>query len=767
MRVATCSHSTTRRIRCAAGKHGSHGLSTPFWRYGAVTLLAALFVAVPIWSLLGPGVFGWHVQQPAAWQGGLEAGAVFLLLLAGLRLCTGWRRWLLIGTAAALYARHHGVDVAILVTWLYMEGIFALGGLLRAALGLGSGNDARSALVAGLVGLVAWSLILWLASLFGVGSMKELALLACLVLLPALLLRGPRMGRMLLQGWAAAPAGTAAFSALIGTLLLVLFAKASVTSDFDSNWYGLAADRVLVASGNVFRSEALVAPVHYYPKLIELLQVPLAAVWSIPAIVGLSIGCWVLVLCTASQILRELGVRPALRLATVALVATLPALANVSITAKGDAMAAWLAAMALWTALRYRRGKGAHWFWLAAAAALLASQARLSNVPYAVAASLITLVIAAARCRSTGLAELNALATSRGIVVFAAALAVTALITLRTYLLTGLPLIAPNQAVALFQQWGMQLKAPVGLLPSSDLLVYLPPVKTAITYLFDPRQYPLLQIFWTGNVWLFLPLAALLLGIAAGTRWGRAWPVAAMGLLFFPMLLGNRFIEASGADGNYFITPIVCSILFAGFVVQQALRGRGNGARRLILVILFAFASSSALICLVTGSWGPGTRPFDVTLDRNPMDTRQRRAEAWAATGMEGIARILARLPADTRAIGDVGGEGFWLPVRYEPLDIIALTRKSETPSTEATLAFMERTGVEYVIVRTPVAGAFAQDQRALSEYGPLMLRTVLAQLGHQGRCHLLYMDDKYELWKVEPGRARPAGSPYARGAAG
>jgi hypothetical protein len=726
-------------------------LPISIWRKGLITLLAGGFIALPIWSLIGPGPFGWHIRQPAAWQAGLEAVAVCAVLYTALRWCRGWRRWLIIGVAGGLYARHHGIDGALVATYLYMEGIFALGGLLMIKLGQAPDADRSRPLVAGLVGVIAWSLVMWGASLIDLGSMTQLESLALIVLIPAVLLRGPRLARLIGREWSQVPQGSTAFQALMGTMLLVLFAKSSVTSDFDSNWYGLAADRVLVASGNVFRSEALVAPVHYYPKFIEVLQMPLAALGSIPAIVGLSIGCWVLTVCTSAQILREIGVRPAVRPAILALVATLPALANVAITAKGDALAAWLLSVALLAVLRYRRGAGAPWFWIAASAALLASQARLSNVPYAMALSLITLAVCVARIWLRGRAELRSLLTARSTLIFLASMTLVTVITARTYLLSGVPLIAPNEAVALFERWGMQVQFPVGLLPSSDMLVYLPPVKAAVSYLFDPRQYPLLQIYWTGNVWLFIPIAALLAGIRKNGRWRRTWPVAAMALLFFPMLLGNRFIEASGADGNYFITPILCSMLFAGFMLQQALDRADQTTFRLMLGILSAFASSAAAMCLVTGSWGPGIRPFDTRMDRPLMDTRERRSDAWTATGMHGIASILQREPADTRAIGDVGGEGFWLPIRYEPIDIIALTRKTAVPSTSATLDFIDRTQVAYLIVRTPEAGKFTEGNRILSTYSPLMLRTTVNQLDRQGRAHQLYMDDRYELWKVDP----------------
>ncbi|HEL2981483.1 TPA: hypothetical protein UMB92_004392, partial [Stenotrophomonas maltophilia] len=293
---------------------------------------------------------------------------LFFALYGALKLIRGAALWIGLAAVSALYARHHGVDVAMLASYIYLEGIFALGGCLVALAGGVSRRDPAQQVIVGMTGLVACSLLLWVASLSGAGSMQALAGIAAVVLGGMLILRrGPWLGGMLLSGIRHGAERTPAVTALIATLMLVLFAKASVSSDFDSNWYGLAADRALIASGNIFRSEGLVAPVHYYPKLIELLQVPLAAIGSIPAIIGLSIGCWLATLGVASQVLRELRVGRVLRSHVVALLATLPAFANISITAKGDALAALLLAVALLAVLRLGNRGGVGWLWIAVA----------------------------------------------------------------------------------------------------------------------------------------------------------------------------------------------------------------------------------------------------------------------------------------------------------------------------------------------------------------------------------------------------------------
>ena len=62
-----------------------------------------------------------------------------------------------------------------------------------------------------------------------------------------------------------------------------------VVSGFDPWWYGLRGEYVLVAGGSVFKSLDLVAPVNYYPKLYELLLIPVSGLHDTSVIEGISI----------------------------------------------------------------------------------------------------------------------------------------------------------------------------------------------------------------------------------------------------------------------------------------------------------------------------------------------------------------------------------------------------------------------------------------------------------------------------------------------
>ncbi|HEY0179670.1 MAG TPA: hypothetical protein VGC30_08565, partial [Dokdonella sp.] len=230
---------------------------------------AAAFIGVPIWELIVPGPFDWHVQTAAYWQGGLEAVALIAIVSAAFLLRPRWPRALAI-VAVALYLRRHAVDAALLVDALYLEIVVGVGMTLRRLLRVPPASDSLDYVLAFVAGLAVWSVCAWTASAFELGSARDLQWLTVL-LAAAAAFGGQRP--LLAQLWRRARAQTPAGRLWCGALaawLLVLFARARVAIGFDTQWYGLRGAYVLVPDRSVYEPLALTSPVHYYPKLYEL-----------------------------------------------------------------------------------------------------------------------------------------------------------------------------------------------------------------------------------------------------------------------------------------------------------------------------------------------------------------------------------------------------------------------------------------------------------------------------------------------------------------
>jgi hypothetical protein len=116
---------------------------------------------------------------------------------------------------------------------------------------------------------------------------------------------------------------------------------------------------------------------------------------------------------------------------------------------------------------------------------------------------------------------------------------------------------------------------------------------------------------------------------------------------------------------------------------------------------------------------------------------------------MTAIARYLSVMPKGTRVVGDIGGVGFWLPVRYEPLMIVGLTRPKEVSSTGGTVSFLQRDGIQYIVLKH---GEKSVDDRAdveLHKYSDEMLTSAVTRMRREGLVELDHEDDQFDVWRV------------------
>jgi hypothetical protein len=472
--------------------------------------------------------------------------------------------------------------------------------------------------------------------------------------------------------------------------------------------------------------------------LYEVLLLPFAGFGSTSLLFGIGILSAVLVAATTMAVVGMLGVRGPLRIAAGALAMTLPAVTNIAVSAKGDAFSAWLLLTGVYALLRLRRAGTPRWLWLGLSACGLSLLCRLSNLPYA--AMLVVLLVLAGVAKGTWRVAFKEASAW----LFAATVALAALVTLRTWAVAGVPLIAPNAIVELEQRAGLTLAYPIALLPGGEGLPTLPVLPGLWQFLFAPATLPHVLITWTGNVWAWLPLAALILGARVRPT-ARDWPLLAIGLLFFPVLFGYRH-PVPGGDGNYFILPIL--VLLAWGMVRAASGRLSHGrSSRFLVGICLAFALVGAAISFVTGTWGPGTRPLDIGHTRGPNELALRGDREIARARLGGVAHFFEGMPRGTRVAGipdasaDIGVPAEWfLPVRYEPLDAFAWQQPALVRDGAAMADFLRRTRVAYVVL--PV-------RPGKSPVSPIV-RDALASLATDGLAREAFRDADYIVWALD-----------------
>lgn len=679
-------------------------LSLP--RAVAVAALATALCGSVAWQLIVPGPFDWAVRQAAAWQGGIEAALLIVGLALSQRLASP--RWRAVASLmlALFYARRHAIDAPLVVCVLYLEITLALGAAVLRASGAALPRCSEDYLRSFVLGLAAWSVVAWTSCALGYGTPVALRTLTLLLLPAAIWARSRPLTVHLLQRSRTAPLRERMLLAALAGWLLVLFARTNSAFSFDGLWYGLRPQYVLSADGSPFASLGLVSPVHYFPKLYEVYLLPLSGL-DASIVCGMTILLLVLLALAAARLLARLGVeRLPAQIALASLVLTLPAIANPAIEPKPDLICALfllLACLFGGDALRRRDAAALAW---ALAAMLLAVSSKLVAVPY-LGLLVIAAIIAWWRLPPGPTAPAATWRPSIAALMLSAAAA--AFVASRTWLLAGLPTIGPDPLFAIWKMLGFDLREPAGTLTWAFAQDWADVPVLVVDWLLRPDRLDHIAISWTGNVWLWLPLAALLLrprAVPSDADTG-VHRILLAGLVVAGIVIATGWrYHTRGSDGNYFISALVPAMaLGTAFAWRQLYHTRA--ARRLLFAGTLGFAAFQGIYAFLSASWTPGTREFDLVLDRSPLDSRRLFQDVVAHEGLTDLAEYLRVQPGVARVVGcapfDAAAR---LPVRFEDFPTIALSRPEYVSSLASAVQYMRRFGIPYLLLPKPRSGA-------------------------------------------------------------
>jgi hypothetical protein len=660
------------------------------------------FIGSLIDQLIGEGPFGYHATRVESWQGGLEvlALAALLAMAAGLVRSPRWRAVLVLALAE-LYLRRHFVDIPMLIDLAYVEILIGLGAGGARLAGIAPTRDARDYLHFFVAGVVLWSLGAWTLSAFGFGSLKILRLYTLLLAIPAAAARQTPLALFLWRRFAALNASGRASLAALGAWFLALAARTNVVMGFDPWWYGFRGEYVLVPGRSAFEPLGLVAPVHYYPKLYELLLISVSGLHDLSVIEGVSIFVLLLFALAAMELLKPLGLGTKTRVLLVALVTTVPAIANSSLSPKPDLFMAFVLLVACIDATRFaREGSISAALWTGAAL-LLAFASKLSAPPYILALALGTLALwlrnGRPRTRDPASERRFAIAIAGG------AFIVAIFVTARTWLLAGVPMVGPESVVTLFEKLGMTLKPPVGRLLDAPPIGLSAQPDLLIDQLFRPQRLAHMVVTWIGNVWLFLLALAVTARVLMRRPRGDTPPVPAIWwilLLAGLALLLTFETTTRGGEGNYFILPVALAILAGGYL---ALRALPSGMPvRMLLAMLPLFVVAQGWYSFLSAGWAAGTRAFDVDFNHGVRDLRKQKLRQFQRAGITNIAAYVTAVPGVPRGVGYVSdGPLFQLDGTFEALNMYEFWNRAPLESAQAFIDYLASEHLDYLILPT------------------------------------------------------------------
>lgn len=668
---------------------------------------AAAFIGITGWQLTwGGGPFLWHISQPSSWQGALEVGGLGALIVAGALLNRRWALLVLVVLPALLVLRRHGTDIPLVLDLIQFEIVIGLGMALRRLLRLPAATGSADYLLAFIGGFALWSVAAWTVSALDLGSIKALRWLTLLLAIPALYGGQRPLTVFLWQRLRAQPAAGRFWGALLLVWLLSLFVRGRYAIGYDSLWYGLRAEFVLAPGDSLFEPLGLVSPVYYFPKIYEAFLLPLSGLGSNSVVGGMSVLLLVLLLLTCRQLMRAVAVPERAQLPLLAVIATLPALANFAFDAKPEVFATLLVMLSALFGIDWLRTRRWPALALMAAAVALACSAKMAAIPFAGVLVLATLAAALRpRPATPGLTTSPAVDARLAAATLALALAAAVFVLARTWLLTGLPTIGPDPLFKLWLALGFELREPAGTLNWTQAQDWREVPPLVLDWLLRPQRLPHIVVSWTGNVWLWLAvlaLAAAALGrrrVAAVPQ--RPWPLLALVAIGLVLAVGNRYL-VRGGDGNYFLYALLPAIILAGGAAFGRLVTMPR-AFAVAVACLPAFALFQAGYSFISGAWTPGTRAFDLNLDTSWRDMRRGRAGQLEWAGLTRISGHLREADGMPRVTGAVEESAMnWLPARFEDVGTISYSRPDYIRSVDGFRRFLDTQGIDYLILPRP-----------------------------------------------------------------
>jgi hypothetical protein len=669
----------------------------------ALAALALVFLVLPF-KLILLKVYGGYIRQPDYLEGGLELLAVLAVLVAvsSVRQLGAGVSWVML-VICALYLEQQSMLVPTATALVFLEVLVRLGRVTLRFVFRPPPASLQAELDAFVVGVGAWLLMAIASSAVGQGSFVALRWLTlgvavvtlifdrtapCAVHFARQFVRATRTERWLLS--------------VLVTLLLVQLGKANPSLDYDSSWYGLRPERVLIGVHSFFDDLHLAHFVYYYPKAFELLVAPLSGLGEHGFIVAFNVLLLGVALVAVFRLAREFGLGRAPALLVVTLVATTPALVNMASTGKVDNLAhtlSFLMALGFW---RFARGRDPLDFAVASAACLLMLATKVTAYAWAplIAAGFLAVGV---RQSATFAASPPRSTWRRAVLVAIPSAVVLAGMCARSWLLTGLPTIP--FLVGIWRRVGFTPHYPWTLM---DYSAPAPPLGTfdlQLEYwrrmLFDPEPFIHYVMAWPGNATFFAALSALVLwGVVPSTR---SRPTA-MVMAVVPVALGALAIVTflprhnnGGSDGNYYATPIVLVLVALCAWLGQLERP----VERVFAVLAGGFIVVQAPIMFASHwSWHPGTSRFSTPLDHVFYGDHERTDAFLHQVGAWELEEHLRTHPGETRCLGysrdDVALRK--LSCRYEDLEELEILFPKAFETDAAFLEFLRWSQVDLVI---------------------------------------------------------------------
>ncbi|WP_153062618.1 hypothetical protein [Metasolibacillus meyeri] len=636
--------------------------------------IIALLMQIIVFENILIDVYKWHLKQPETIEGFIQTILILLSFLVISRFVSKKYRLFLICLVTILYLMNTNLLLPVLAAVLYFEVIISIGIFITKKYYQKSLNDDSLIyyLRAFFVGFIIWGIIVLTFSGLGLGTINNVRVITILLFLFSLLNGFNKPFSLFLikqiQMFSLREKG---ILSVLTVMILTLFVKSNRAIDYDSIWYGLRPEYVLVGENSFFDNLGLVQFIHFYPKLFELFTLPLSNLKDYSFIYSINITFFIMTMIIIYKLINLFLENRFVSLIGTLVLCSIPAIANISATAKPDIFSVFFIVFGVYQLLNFIYKQNNESLIFGFSSLIISLGGKSTSFLY-VPIILIGFLLIMIYFRKQ-LSIFNTLVQIKSYLwILLVSIFVLLFTCYRTFKLTGYPVYPAG--LGLWNKMGFKAKYPVTSEHSVDgLEVHTVFTEMSIRWyklLFDPADFGHIIMLWVGNVTAFMFLVSVVFLIFKESRKLKREMV---GLIIFmtPITLVGIFFGTfmrNGGDGNYFLIPIIFSFI-ALFVWLNVTSNKQQ--RRWLNICLAVFLPFQLSLTFVSHpSWKWGTQEFSSNLN---VYTLENNATLMEVNGLVAIEDYLLNSKEITRTIGfGVAQTLNHLPTRFEHIEGIA-----------------------------------------------------------------------------------------------
>lgn len=647
-------------------------------------LLGIVFVTalvLPAKNLFADGVYSWHIRQPEFFNMAVEMTGLVLVLGAVWLFPGGFRiRLLLTAAVWMVFVWCHVVFLPMVVSGVYVLYLYLAGHTVRRWVFRISAPGIDGWIWDFLLGCCTMITMFCLMSAVGAGGIPVLRAAAAVTGVGAAVCHIPA-GRRLLRAAAKGQTPIIRPMTKVQSLLLVFIigmvliqvGRMNISLDFDSLWYGLRSQYILDNGRGIYENPGSVGLVYTYSKGLEVLLLPLSGLASYSYLLFFNVWMTVLALAAGYRIGRFYMNRT-YALFAAACISSIPAIMNMSITAKTDSMTLAVQLAMILFFLHYQKTRRSMALTAAFGALLLSWTLKPTALVFSTAVFGMSMVYLIAAKQFPKKAYPR---SWLGILFPVTALAG---IWGRTMMITGVPVTSVFSSV--FLKLGFSLNYPFSSQPlngggeAAGGSIWHKLADTLYRMCLDPKGNEMshVVIAWGTSLLLFLAFVVILSVIVRrkAPRGDRSLSRYANTVMIpFVLVCLISLYMLGQIDGNYFMLLDAGIILYGCVCVSRI--GSG-GLRKSILVMMIPLLLFNVPVTMVSNwAWSLGFTPAAL-VNKGYIDHRSLRRQEMADKGNQAIWDILAANPR-TRVIA-VGShpQVFNFPCNVQSYDDITST---------------------------------------------------------------------------------------------